>query len=467
MQTFQQLQCLLPHFQLHLYWPQVLVFPSLIATPSLSLEGKKTEELENPGSDIEETSETVLNRIEVLNRTKEETNKPESVRGCILTQNLTKQIQRRRLQLLDSLQVPSREVSVIRCSSTPDPKNCREHFSFGGADLEASQPSSFEPPFQVYIDNPSEFYSLQTPLSPHPSEEELPPSHISLVSTDESDLNMTDNENAKQELERKFLAKSLKFGSVLRLYESSKYPKEVLAAKEKEWTAAADEQFHALVDSTDELYQQFPNLEKEIEEMTKKYTDVYQKWLSDYQIKILSVNPSNQSSQNSSAAAEPVNTEKAKHAQVEVNLDSEMIRDGVKELSNQFKKVTDWTAAESHVIESSMSKVAGWRDEFKNLKAKLYSVKKNTQCYDLDNNNMSIQSIVLVLRWSWPLITLKLRTGKDVCTHSTSPRPLILNIPVFLEMQRRISSNFRKNSKMQFVSIELGWRINVLNLETI
>ena len=225
-------------------------FPTLV-TPSLSLEGRKTEELENPGSNIEAATD-IEDRIEILNRTREETNNSESARGCILTQNLNKQIQRRRLQLLDSLQVPSREVSVIRCSSTPDPKNCREHFSFGEeVDIEASQPSSSEPPFKVFIDNPSEFYSLQTPVSPHSIEEEVLPSNISLVATDESDLNMADNVDPKKELERKFLVKAVKLGSALRLYESSKFPKEVLAAKEKEWTAIVDAHFQELINYTD------------------------------------------------------------------------------------------------------------------------------------------------------------------------------------------------------------------------
>ena len=73
----------------------------------------------------------MLQRIAALNRTRDET-QAESLPGCLLTQNLTRQIQRR-LSQLDSSQEPSRDFSVIRCASTPDNTFHldRENFSFG------------------------------------------------------------------------------------------------------------------------------------------------------------------------------------------------------------------------------------------------------------------------------------------------------------------------------------------------
>ena len=103
---------------------------------------------------IAQESESIIERLSILTRTREAT-QSEPGRGCILSQALTKQIQERRSQL-DSLIAPSREVSVIRCTSTPENQLSVENLSFGNLEACQHKPK----PFQIYLDNPSDFYRI-------------------------------------------------------------------------------------------------------------------------------------------------------------------------------------------------------------------------------------------------------------------------------------------------------------------
>ena len=67
----------------------------------------------------DETESLLLNRVSILVDTCEATQHLEAGGDCLLAKNLNKQIQRR-LSQLESFSGPSREVSVIRCVSTPN-----------------------------------------------------------------------------------------------------------------------------------------------------------------------------------------------------------------------------------------------------------------------------------------------------------------------------------------------------------
>ena len=66
---------------------------------------------------IEEESESVLNAVSILVKTREATHCADG-EGCLLTANLNKQISLHASQL-ESFSGPSRDTSVIRCVSTP------------------------------------------------------------------------------------------------------------------------------------------------------------------------------------------------------------------------------------------------------------------------------------------------------------------------------------------------------------
>ena len=142
----------------------------------MNLEGKGEDPFGFNGEDlIENETDSILNRLSVLVETRDSL----AGQGCLLTNNLNKQIGRRRSQLVDSLQIPSRESSVIRCASTPNNRECQTaHLTFDEP-VSSHQPTTA--PFQVYIDNPSEFYSLLPPEENHKTP---------IVSTDCSELSV-------------------------------------------------------------------------------------------------------------------------------------------------------------------------------------------------------------------------------------------------------------------------------------
>ena len=89
---------------------------------------------------------------------------------------------------------------------------------------------------------------------------------------------------------------------------------------------------------------------------------------------------------------------KKKHARVDVEIDAEMVADGVKSLSKELAKVSDWSRSDSHDVERAMSQVTRWTKELSILKQKVYSMKKTTSCYELDDTEyLRCDSIVTSL----------------------------------------------------------------------
>ena len=129
------------------------------------MEGRDKDR-DNSGVNLlgDEAEKSLLKRISVLQRTRESTRGAEG--GQLLTSNIDKQIQRVRSEL-DSFLVPSRDSSVIRCSSTPE-RGERGQLTFGAVEncphsqvpledissQEENHPSFNQPQFQIYLDNP-------------------------------------------------------------------------------------------------------------------------------------------------------------------------------------------------------------------------------------------------------------------------------------------------------------------------
>ena len=358
---------------------------------------------------IAQESESIIERLSILTRTREAT-QSEPGRGCILSQALTKQIQERRSQL-DSLIAPSREVSVIRCTSTPENQLSVENLSFGNLEACQHKPK----PFQIYLDNPSDFYRITA----------AEPPAVSIVSTVSSDLpvfDMDDEETpeaaaaadarAAQEAAEKvekekmikntFLEKFTRMLSLMALYDPENYDADILAHREAQWLGEVKE---AVIDINNQaMAKAFEDAENTsvYEKVVADTNKDCQKFIVKYQRKIMTLQASghsqnyvassspaqfsnNASGSSHGSAASAIAAEKLKAAQCEVDIDAEIVTDDVKSLAAELAKVDDWTKAESHIVEKYMQKIEPWKKQLRFLKNKVRSIKKNTVMFDLNN----------------------------------------------------------------------------------
>ena len=301
----------------------------------------------------------MIRTISVLQRTRDSAH--EGDQGCSLRSQLNKQIGRRQSELPAAV---SREVSVIQCrgSSTPthqSQSDCANNFSFGLSDQNLCSPagaSATGVPFKVYLDQPSEFYSLL------PGDAHKTP----VVSTDESDLNTSAvNEGERSVFEEEMapsdgvkeavVAKTTKFRRYIRLYDPARHEAEVLVSNKDTWMTTVDKGYTELLDFTEEVTAK-PGVEANVIAEANRVVDEveleFQKFLSDFNKKCSTVAapPGGAAaalqprvpqpgvpappplSRGSTVQSVDVNAEKARLAAVEVEIDAEKVTDGVKSL---------------------------------------------------------------------------------------------------------------------------------------
>ena len=201
----------------------------------------------------------------------------------------------------------------------------------------------------------------------------------------------------EKEIRFAFLEKITRMMSVMALYEPDDYDAEILAHREVQWLGEVKESVLAINQQAMEKVLEDADVEtkKIYERIIVDNNKDCQKFIARYQRKVMTLNE-NTLYQNFVAASSPahvnignteaiVAAEKAKRAQIEVDIDTEIIFDDAKSLSAELNKVDDWTNAESHVIEKYMQRVDYWKKQLKFLQDKVRDIKKNTVVYDLDN----------------------------------------------------------------------------------
>ena len=198
---------------------------------------------------------------------------------------------------------------MIRCSSTPN-QSCLGNLSFGQSP--SLQPQSSlgqeEPePFPVFIDNPTEFYSLGVP----PLEGHKTP----IVSTVSSDLSSdpamasdeehdTEDERRQEEIRHRnnmleqaktdLFEKFFLFDNELKLYDPAKFTDRVVADQKDTWLAKVGDLFKDL--SLAAMQQmQTPNIYRDYKDavatVLAEYRGMYQDFMTRVTDKALGVQP--------------------------------------------------------------------------------------------------------------------------------------------------------------------------------
>ena len=194
------------------------------------------------------------------------------------------------------------------------------------------------------------------------------------------------------EVKRGLISKTSRLEQVIDLYSPDDYPPAVVMINKDTWIGKVEAKFFDLVDFADTLKAEKDFTEEEdkrVNDWVKKARTDFQKYVINVDSKCNSISGAEATAVNSNInsidSVVSVNAERRKMAEVEVEIDSERISDGVEILEAEIKKFDDWSSVESHEIELAMRKIQPWKSQMKSLKERLWSMKKNTHSFDLGN----------------------------------------------------------------------------------
>ena len=77
-------------------------------------------------------------------------------------------------------------------------------------------------------------------------------------------------------------------------------------------------------------------------------------------------------------------------AQVNATIEFKKLTYEAKLLSTEVRKVEDWSAADSHVIEAAMNQVADWKEKLDKIKESYFIMKRNILTYDLPADDLLV-----------------------------------------------------------------------------
>ena len=265
------------------------------------------------------------------------------------------------------------------------------------------------------------------------------------------------------EVKRGMTLRTSRFAEVIELYNPQDYPPELITKDKEIWIGKVETKFFDIVDYADSLREREGVTEEDylrINEWVKKARNDFKKFVIDVSSKcnhvVGSVDATVHSNNNSNDSATSVDSERKKMAEVEVSINSEKISDGVQSLNADIRKFRDWSAAESHEIELAMNKIDSWKTQMKSLKEKLYSMKRSTNSYDLDNSTLiGSEAALNTLNAELELVVDTIEhEDRERCLYSLNKsKPYDVKFPQFsgsidedfLKFQKDVKNCFRVN----------------------
>ena len=387
--------------------------------------------------DLSDQRESLIERISVLRRTQESVYPSPLAasggQGNSLAENLERQIRRRHTQLsnLEHSRAAA-EVSVIRHTSTPHEQS-REDLNIVGENISGIQAPNQNPdpvpqprPFQIYLDNPEQFHQPR----------------IRLVSTESSSVfseNMSDDgvnngrgpgdpgaglgahqvpethefgaDGVKAELNTKLF----EFHTIKEVYSPNTYDADILLDNKAEWTAEVKSAYMSVmkcVSSSMTKPETNPADRVVLNAALTAAKTEFTSFLTDFTRKCAvnnggapgapapqvpqpgqQVQPPIFCSQNSSGSndnsVQAQAAEKARLANIEVDVTAEKVGDIARSLSSEVRRFTDCSLAPNHQIEEAMRKISDWEKKLNILKEQYWDIKTKTQCHGLNTSRLS------------------------------------------------------------------------------
>ena len=187
---------------------------------------------------------------------------------------------------------------------------------------------------------------------------------------------------------------ALKMISILELYDPELYPVNVLQQNEGKWTKL-----------TQECYQEMLSIMLEVEDadwMTDimkaemiKDKEKCKKLVKEYVIKVSQKLAAPVNNETPSAATNidqnlSTNSSQANLAKVNAAIEFEKLTYESKLLSTEVKKFEDWSAADSHIVEAAMTRVADWKERLDKIKESYFVMKRNILTFDLPADDLLV-----------------------------------------------------------------------------
>ena len=90
------------------------------------------------------------------------------------------------------------------------------------------------------------------------------------------------------------------------------------------------------------------------------------------------------------------NTNAIKAAKADNEVDADIISTESKDLAEDINKVEDWGEASDDKVEEYVQKIEKWRERFAKIKERVWAMKRNVKKYDLDENQLTLSTALVV-----------------------------------------------------------------------
>ena len=183
--------------------------------------------------------------------------------------------------------------------------------------------------------------------------------------------------------------------SILELYDPELYPVNVLQQNEGKWTKLAQECYQEMLSvmlEAEDADWMTDIMKAEMIKVKEKCKKLVKEYVIKVSQKLAAPDPVN----NESPAAADIDhnlsadTSQVNLAKVNAAIEFEKLTCEVKLLSAEIRKVEDWSAADSHVVEAAMNQVADWKEKLDKIKESYFIMKRNILTYDLPADDLLV-----------------------------------------------------------------------------
>ena len=256
-------------------------------------------------------------------------------------------------------------------------------------------------------------------------------------------------------------AKVRRFTRLLRRYDPTAYPPSALITYKSSWTSEATNALEELVDAIEELCSKNGQTLGSVEvgvwkESIKRNEAEFQKFINGMEAKTADIPGPNMGPMvPAHSDSNLIQAQKTRAAQVEIEIDMQIISTKGTQLSTEILKFDDWGDAPDNDIEIAMNKVDDWKRKMEKLREKSYAIQRNTMSFNLDQSTMrSSKALVNTLSSELDIVVdnIQFEDGKRCLYSQNRSKVAAVKFPTFGGDIDEDFSKFEKEVKKAFSS---------------